>query len=89
MNTITTPDDFSRNLAPDPRVRVIGTDGNFYRIPQEHVPAAVEAGGRVMTPDDMRALRQTVFMEHGIFKEAHKKPEGRRQRKSLLRRSAR
>jgi hypothetical protein len=84
--TPTTPQDYCARLRTDPRIRVLGTDGSFYRIPEDQVEAAVAAGGRVMGPDEMRVFRQQVFMEHGLFEEKNKKPELRR-RKRLVRSS--
>ena len=83
----TTPADFAAKLQPDSRVRVLGTDGNFYRIPQDQVEAAIEAGGKVMGPEEMRIFRQQVFMEHGLFQEQHKKPELKRRKHRLIRSS--
>jgi hypothetical protein len=76
--------DYCARLQADLRIRVLGTDGNFYRIPEDQVEAAVAAGGRVMGPEEMRTFRQQVFMEHGLFQEKNKKPELKR-RKRLVR----
>lgn len=69
---------------------MMGPDGHLCYIPEENVAAAIAAGGRVMTADDMRALRQQVFMEHSLFQhERRPRNEGKRRRKGLQIRSAR
>jgi hypothetical protein len=69
-------------------VRIMAPTGELGYVPPEKVDEAIAAGARLMTPDDMRILRQQVFMEHGLFKEAHQAPEPRR-RKSLVKRRSR
>ncbi len=64
-------------------VRILAPTGELGSIPEDQVEAAVAAGAKVMTPADMRALRQSVFMEHTVFDERNRKPTTRRQRKSL------
>lgn len=65
-------------------VRIMAPTGELGYVPQENLEEALAAGARVMTPDDMRALRQQVFMEYGLFKDAHKRPDPKR-RKRLVR----
>ena len=65
-------------------VRIMAPTGQLGYVPEEKLEEAIAAGARVMTPEDMRVLRQQVFMEHGLFKDTHKRPEPRR-RKSLVR----
>lgn len=65
-------------------VRVLAPTGHIGYIPEENVPEAVEAGAKVLTPEGMRVLRQQIFMEHGVFKEAHQRPE-QRKRRSIVR----
>lgn len=72
----------------DKGVRIMAPTGELGYVPSDKIEEALEAGARLMTPEDMRVLRQQVFMEHGLFKEAHKKPEPRR-RKSLVKRRSR
>jgi hypothetical protein len=67
-------------------VRIMAPTGKLGYVPEEKLQDALAAGARVMTSDDMRTLRQQVFMEHGLFKQAHKRPEPRK-RKSLIRSS--
>lgn len=64
--------------------RIMAPTGVLGYVPEDQLQAALAAGARVMTPEDMRTLRQSVFMEHGLFKDRHKKPEPRK-RKSLVR----
>ena len=61
-------------------VRILAPDGNLGMIPEDHVEAAIAAGGRVMTPELMREMRQAVFMEHAIFKDQRKAPPKNRKR---------
>jgi hypothetical protein len=68
--------------------RVMAPTGEIGFVPEVQLKEALAAGARLMTPDDMRLLRQQVFMEHGLFKDAHKRPEPR-QRKSLVKRRSR
>jgi hypothetical protein len=65
-------------------VRVLAPTGRLGYVPEENLAAAIAAGAKVMTPDDMRALRQEIFMQHGIFKEAHTRPV-KRKRRSIVR----
>lgn len=65
-------------------VRVLTPTGKIAYIPEENLAEAVEDGAKVMTPDDMRQMRQEIFMQHGIFKEAHTRPE-KRKRRSIVR----
>jgi hypothetical protein len=65
-------------------IRVLAPTGKLGYIPEENVEAAVAAGAKVMTPTDMRTLRQEIFMQHEIFKEAHQRPE-KRKRRSIVR----
>lgn len=58
--------------------------GQLGYVPEEKLQEALDAGARVMTSEDMRTLRQQVFMEHAVFKEKHQRPEPKR-RKSLVR----
>ena len=67
-------------------VRVLAPTGELGYIPEEQVEEAVAAGAKVMNSDDMRQLRQEIFMQHGIFKDAHKQPE-KRKRRSIVRSS--
>jgi len=69
-------------------VRILAPTGDLGYVPEENLAAALEAGAKVMTPDDMRQLRQEVFMQHGIFKEAHQRPE-KRKRRSIVKSSRR
>lgn len=62
--------------------------GQLGYVPKDKLEEAIAAGARVMTPEDMRVLRQQIFMEHGLFKQEHKRPEPRK-RKSLVRRRSR
>lgn len=67
-------------------VRILAPTGELGTVPKEHLEEALEAGARVMNPDDMRQLRQEVFMQHEIFKSEHKRPTpGRRRRRSIMR----
>lgn len=66
--------------------RILIPDGTLVRVPDEKLAEAIERGGQVMNPEKMRELRQAVFMEHGIFKDAHTRPT-KRKRKSLVRSS--
>jgi hypothetical protein len=65
-------------------VRIMAPTGQLGYVPEEKLQEALDAGARVMTPEDMRTLRQQVFMEHAVFKEKHQRPEAKR-RKSLVR----
>jgi hypothetical protein len=65
-------------------VRVLAPTGELGFVPKDQVEAAVAAGARVMTPDDMRQLRQEIFMQHGIFKDEHKHTP-KRKRRSIVR----
>lgn len=67
-------------------VRILAPTGEIGYVPEEQVAEAVAAGAKVMTGDDMRQLRQEIFMQHGIFKDAHKRPE-KRKRRSIVRSS--
>ncbi len=64
-------------------IRIMAPTGQLGYVPEAKLDEALAAGARVMTSDDMRTLRQQVFMEHAVFKEKHQKPEMRR-RKSLV-----
>lgn len=64
-------------------VRIMAPDGTLGQVPEEALPAVLEAGGRVMTPEDMREMYQGVFMAHILFKDKNKPPMPR-QRKSLV-----
>ncbi len=66
-------------------IRIMAPTGQLGRIPEEKLAEALAAGARIMTSDDMRALRHQVFMEHELFKERHQPIEHRRKRKSLIR----
>lgn len=65
-------------------VRVLAPTGEIGYVPEEHLLEALAAGAKVLTPDDMRALRQEIFMQHGIFKQEHARPKKRR-RRSIVR----
>lgn len=64
-------------------VRLMSPTGELGYIPAEKVREAIEAGARIMTPTDMRVLRQQVFMEHSLFTDRRRPPESRK-RKSLV-----
>jgi len=68
-------------------IRIMAPTGQLGYVPENEVEAAVAAGAKVFTADDMRALRERVFMEHLTFKDQHKKPE--RKRKGLIRKGSR
>lgn len=70
-------------------IRIMAPTGQLGTIPEDKLSEALAAGARVFTPDDMRVLRQQVFMEHELFKEKHAKPDHRRRRKSLIARRGR
>lgn len=65
-------------------VRVLAPTGELGYVPEEQLTEALAAGAKLMTPEDMRVLRQEIFMQHGIFREQHehKKP---RKRRSIVR----
>ena len=65
-------------------VRVLSPTGRIGFIPEENLQAALEAGAKVITADDMRQMRQEIFMQHGVFKDEHKRPE-KRKRRSIVR----
>lgn len=67
-------------------VRILAPTGEIGYVPEEQVAEAVAAGAKVMTGDDMRQLRQEIFMQHGIFKDARKSPV-QRKRRSIVRSS--
>ena len=67
----------------DGGVRIMAPTGQIGFVPADKLDEAIAAGATVMTPEKMRELRQEVFMEHGLFKQEHAKPEPRR-RKSLV-----
>jgi len=57
--------------------------GELGTIPAENLAEAVKAGARVMTADDMRELRQEIFMQHAVFKDEHQRSR-KRKRRSIL-----
>lgn len=65
-------------------VRILAPTGRIGFIPEENLQAALDAGAKLMTPDEMRILRQEIFMEHSVFKEAHTRPT-KRKRRSIVR----
>ncbi len=50
-------------------VRILAPTGDLGYVPEEQLQAAIDAGAKVMTPDDMRQMRREIFMQHGIFRE--------------------
>lgn len=62
---------------------MVSTTGHLGYIPEDKVEEAKADGFRVIGPDEMRALRQQIFMEHGLFQQRNAKPQGRK-RKSLI-----
>ncbi len=67
--------------------RIMAPTGKLGYVPEENLAAAIEAGARVMGPDEMRVLRQQVFMEHSLFQ--HERRPVEKRRKSRLIRSSR
>lgn len=65
-------------------VRILAPTGELGYVPEDQLAAAIEAGAKQMTPEDMRQLRQEVFMQHGIFREKHERPTERK-RRSIVR----
>jgi hypothetical protein len=65
-------------------VRVLAPTGRLGYVPEESLEEVLAAGAKVMNSDDMRQLRQEVFMQHGIFKEQHTRPT-KRKRRSIVR----
>jgi len=63
--------------------RIMAPTGQLGYVPEDKLQEALAAGARVMNSDDMRTLRQQIFMEHGLFQQAHKRPEPKK-RKSLV-----
>lgn len=61
-------------------IRVMAPDGTLGMLPEDKAQRAVAAGGRIMTPELMREMRQAVFMEHAIFKDQRRPKERRRKR---------
>lgn len=56
-------------------MRVMAPDGTLGEVPAENVQAAIAAGGRVMTPSDLRNMYHQIFMEHSLFQEKQRKVE--------------
>lgn len=54
-------------------IRMMAPDGTLGNVPDEHVSAAVEAGGRVMTSADLKQMYQNLFMQHVMFKDKQAK----------------
>ena len=71
----------------NPGVRIMAPTGELGYVPADKVDEAIKAGARLMTPEDMRVLRQQVFMEHGLFQERHKRPEPTRRNRLVRKRS--
>jgi hypothetical protein len=65
-------------------VRILAPTGELGYVPEEQLLEAIAAGAKVMTPNDMRTLRQEVFMQHGLFKDEHSRPK-KRKRRSIVR----
>lgn len=67
-------------------VRVLAPTGDIGFVPEESLAEAIAAGAKVLTEAEMRQLRQEIFMQHGIFREAHELPK-QRKRRSIVRSS--
>jgi hypothetical protein len=65
-------------------IRILAPDGSLGMVPEDQAQSAIEAGGRVMTPELMREMRQAVFMEHAIFND-QRKPVKREWKHRLVR----
>jgi hypothetical protein len=59
--------------------------GELGTVPADKLAEAIAAGARVMTSEDMRQLRQEIFMEHSVFKDEHQRPQRKRKRRSIVR----
>ena len=71
----------------DVRIRVLAPTGRIGFVPEANLQAALDAGAKLMTADDMRELRQQIFMEHGVFQQEHRRPAKPRKRRSIVRSS--
>lgn len=65
-------------------VRILAPTGEIGFVPEEQLLEALAAGAKLMTADDMRALRQEIFMQHNVFKETHGRKRSRK-RRSIVR----
>lgn len=65
-------------------VRILAPTGTLGFVPAESLQAALDAGARVITPEDMRQMRQEIFMQHGLFKEAHTNTKPRKRRSIVV-----
>lgn len=65
-------------------VRILAPTGAIGTVPAESLQDALDAGAKVLSPDEMRQLRQATFMEHQVFKEKHTRPT-QRKRRSIVR----
>jgi len=54
-------------------VRIMAPDGTLGNIPEEQVEAAVLAGAKVMSKQDLKDMYQSVFMAHTLVTEQKKK----------------
>jgi hypothetical protein len=66
-------------------VRMVSTTGRLGFVPEEKVEEAKADGLRVIGVDEMKDMRQQIFMEHAIFKEQRKPAPSRHKRKSIIR----
>ena len=65
-------------------VRVLAPTGEIGYVPEEFLEEAIAAGAKVLTAEEMKQMRQEIFMQHAIFKEKHQRP-ARRRRRSIVR----
>jgi hypothetical protein len=61
-------------------VRVMAPTGELGHVAEAQLEEALAAGAKLMTSDDMRKLRQDVFMQHALFKDQHSRPKKRKRR---------
>ena len=66
-------------------VRMVSTTGRLGFVPEDKVEEAKADGLRVIGTEEMKDLRQQIFMEHAIFKEQRKPVPPRHKRKSIIR----
>lgn len=66
--------------------RMMAPNGDLGTIPDDKVQEAIAAGFRVMTSDDMRQMYNSMFLQHALFKDQHKKAQAKFQRRSRRRR---
>jgi len=82
-DSIAAPATLGRESIPS-GVRILAPTGEVGFVPEENLEDAIAAGARVLTPADMRELRQAVFMEHSLFKHKNQAPQ-KRKRRSIVR----